>query len=360
MITAEDYHRDVREIKTIGSGSFGSALLIEYANDQFVAKKITLEHLLEEEKHKALNEASLLRALHHPHITECVPPYFISESSCRSSSCPSTARHHRAGTSLCRYFGSFVSSNVLFIIMEYCGGGSLQQAMSRRERANETFDEEEVFDWFLQIGQALEFVHARKILHRDIKTSNVFLTKRNMVKLGDFGIARQMDDTTDFAKTVVGTPYYLSPEVIEGRPYVGDLTDGGRDCGRVCSGRRALFDRYNHLSDVWALGVLLYQMVALRCKWPRRPLAPGTGPLSSSTTPPHTTPLTSPAAHNLVRARAALFLHLTPFHRPHPIHVSTPALQTRSRLQRSPRLRSGSSRASTTRCRPRRRRTSAT
>ena len=86
---------------------------------------------------------------------------------------------------------------------------------------------------------ALEFVHAKRVLHRDIKTSNVFLTNRNLVKLGDFGIARQMDDTSDFAKTCVGTPYYLSPELIEGRPY-------------------------DHLSDVWALGVLLFQMVAFR------------------------------------------------------------------------------------------------
>ena len=86
---------------------------------------------------------------------------------------------------------------------------------------------------------ALEFVHAKRVLHRDIKTSNVFLTNRNLVKLGDFGIARQMDDTTDFAQTCVGTPYYLSPELIEGRPY-------------------------NHLSDVWALGVLLFQMMTFR------------------------------------------------------------------------------------------------
>ena len=86
---------------------------------------------------------------------------------------------------------------------------------------------------------ALEFVHAKRVLHRDIKTSNVFLTNRNLVKLGDFGIARQMDDTSDFAQTCVGTPYYLSPELIEGRPY-------------------------NHLSDVWALGVLLFQMVTFR------------------------------------------------------------------------------------------------
>ena len=75
--------------------------------------------------------------------------------------------------------------------MEFCSGGSLQQVLSRRERNEEVFDEEEVFDWFIQIGKALLHVHDSKILHRDLKTSNVFLTKRNIVKLGDFGIARQ-------------------------------------------------------------------------------------------------------------------------------------------------------------------------
>ena len=177
----------MRELRAIGSGSFGSAVLVEMvvSRERFVAKKIPLEHLTEEDKAKALSEAALLRSLRHDNITE--------------------------------YFGSFVSANTLHILMEYCSGGSLQQVMARRERNGETFDDEEVFDWFLQIAKALEHVHAQKILHRDIKTSNVFLTKRNLVKLGDFGIARQMDETSDFAQTCVGTPYYLSPEVIEVR-----------------------------------------------------------------------------------------------------------------------------------------------
>ena len=180
------YTTQMRELRAIGSGSFGSAVLVEMvvSRERFVAKKIPLEHLTEEDKAKALSEAALLRSLRHDNITE--------------------------------YFGSFVSANTLHILMEYCSGGSLQQVMARRERNGETFDDEEVFDWFLQIAKALEHVHAQKILHRDIKTSNVFLTKRNLVKLGDFGIARQMDETSDFAQTCVGTPYYLSPEVIEG------------------------------------------------------------------------------------------------------------------------------------------------
>ncbi len=85
---------------------------------------------------------------------------------------------------------------------------------------------------------ALKHCHDRKILHRDLKSQNIFLTKRGMVKLGDFGIARVLSNTKSRAKTIVGTPYYLSPEIIESLPY-------------------------NFKSDIWSLGVLLYEMCAL-------------------------------------------------------------------------------------------------
>ena len=120
--TAELYAAETKELKTIGSGSFGSAILIEVASsgERFVAKKISLEHMAEDERVKAQNEASLLKSLRHPNIAE--------------------------------YRGSFILGSTLHIIMEYCSGGTLQQAMARRERAAETFEEEEVFDWFLQVS----------------------------------------------------------------------------------------------------------------------------------------------------------------------------------------------------------------
>jgi len=85
----------------------------------------------------------------------------------------------------------------------------------------------------------MKHVHDRKILHRDLKSQNIFLNKNGWIKLGDFGIAKVLEHTKDIAKTVVGTPYYLSPEIIENKPY-----------------------SFN--SDVWSLGVLLYEMCTLR------------------------------------------------------------------------------------------------
>jgi len=91
---------------------------------------------------------------------------------------------------------------------------------------------------FVQICLALKHVHSRKILHRDLKSQNIFLTKKGVVKLGDFGIAKVLDNTGDVARTQIGTPYYLSPEICEDKPY----------------GKK---------SDVWSLGCVLYEIAAL-------------------------------------------------------------------------------------------------
>ena len=84
----------------------------------------------------------------------------------------------------------------------------------------------------------LEYIHGRKVLHRDIKVSNIFLTGNNTVKLGDFGISKVLESTNAGAQTVVGTPYYMSPEVCESKPYT-------------------------YKADSWALGCVLYELCSL-------------------------------------------------------------------------------------------------
>lgn len=74
--------------------------------------------------------------------------------------------------------------------------------------------EEQILNYFTQIILALKHVHDRKILHRDLKGSNIFLTSNGFVKLGDFGVAKALEKTNNMAATVVGTPYYLSPEIV--------------------------------------------------------------------------------------------------------------------------------------------------
>ena len=121
--------------------------------------------------------------------------------------------------------------------MDYADGGDL--SIKIREQNGKFFPENKILDWFTQVCLAIKHIHDRKILHRDIKSQNIFLMKNGQIKLGDFGIAKCLNQTIDKAKTYVGTPYYLSPEIINSQPY-------------------------DFKSDIWSLGVLLYEMCALK------------------------------------------------------------------------------------------------
>jgi len=169
--------------------------------------KILLNTLSEKEQQGALLEANLLRQLDHAHIVS--------------------------------YKSSFIEKGVLIIVMEYWEVGDLSYHIKKKKAKNEYFTEDEILNWFIQIAISLEYIHGRKVIHRDIKTSNIFLTGNNTVKLGDFGISRVLESTNEAAMTVVGTPYYMSPEVWESKPYT-------------------------FKSDVWALGWVLYELWTLQ------------------------------------------------------------------------------------------------
>ncbi|GAA6075482.1 serine/threonine-protein kinase Nek5 isoform X2 [Tachysurus ichikawai] len=136
------------------------------------------------------------------------------------------------------FFRSFHERNTLYIVMEYCDGGDLMKKITLQR--GQPFREEQIIDWFVQICLGLKHIHERKVLHRDIKAQNIFLTQGGTkVKLGDFGIARMLNNTTELARTCVGTPYYISPEICENRPY-------------------------NNKTDIWSLGCVLYELCTLR------------------------------------------------------------------------------------------------
>eukprot|EP00976_Prorocentrum_cordatum_P099279 1191772-Prorocentrum_minimum.AAC.1 len=139
-----------------------------------------------------------------------------------------------------KYHDSFQTDAHTCIVMEYCEKGSLADLIEERAKSGEgPLKVEHALDIWLQLVRAVEHVHARKVLHRDLKPANVFVTLKEWMKLGDFGIARQLSSTTSLAATVVGTPYYLSPELCTGVPY-------------------------DFSCDLWSLGCILQELLTLK------------------------------------------------------------------------------------------------
>lgn len=146
---------------------------------------------------------------------------------------------HLSHVNIIKFYDNFVEKGVMHILMEYATGGTLDKRIVMRD--GEYIDEDQVWEWFVQIVMALRYVHTCNVLHRDLKTQNIMLSgpQQRTVKLGDFGIAKVLGSRGEMANTMVGTPHYLSPELCQGQVY-------------------------DQKSDVWALGCVLYEMAALR------------------------------------------------------------------------------------------------
>ncbi|XP_045423250.1 serine/threonine-protein kinase Nek5 isoform X2 [Lemur catta] len=195
-------------IKAIGEGAFGRAYLAKEKSDSklCVIKEINFAKMPIQEKEASKKEVILLAKMKHPNIVT--------------------------------FFSSFQENSRLFIVMEYCDGGDLMKRINRQRGV--LFSEDQILSWFVQISLGLKHIHDRKILHRDIKAQNIFLSKNGIVaKLGDFGIARVLNNSMELARTCVGTPYYLSPEICQNKPY-------------------------NNKTDIWSLGCVLYELCTLK------------------------------------------------------------------------------------------------
>ena len=163
------------------------------------------EIYLEEEEKKNL-EVNALEKLKHPHIIQ--------------------------------YHESFISDGYLCIVIDYAEGGDLASRIKTSKSKGYHFPEAQIWRWFMQICIALNYIHENKIIHRDLKSHNIFLTKTGDIKIGDFGICRVLTKSDEFASTSIGTPYYIAPEVCKGKPY-------------------------DYKADVWSLGCVMYELCSL-------------------------------------------------------------------------------------------------
>ncbi|KAG5177374.1 kinase-like domain-containing protein [Tribonema minus] len=198
-------------MRVLGRGAFGAVTLVKDIRDSRLYAIKTLPWGDREDlRTAALAEVSLMRQLRHPFLVTLVDA-FIS-----------------------------VDGRLVCLAMTYCESGDLAKVIEHARKRSAPLAEKQVVSWFCQACLGIAHLHARhQLLHRDIKPANLLLTESSrLLRIGDFGLAKTLGSHGQTVKTEVGTPYYTSPE--------------------MCSGAA-----YGYPSDVWSLGVVLHEMLAL-------------------------------------------------------------------------------------------------
>ena len=130
------------------------------------------------------------------------------------------------------YYDSYIKNYQIWIILEYCDGGSLLELIKILPKP---LNEEQIASLIYMILTGLNFLHENKKIHRDVKTGNILLTREGIVKLGDFGVSTQLMHSFSKKISKIGTPIYMSPEVI-------------------------MQNKYNYKCDIWSLGITAIEM----------------------------------------------------------------------------------------------------
>ena len=200
---------DFQITSKLGEGAYSIVYKVRRLIDGniYALKKVKLINLSEKERKNALNEVRLLASIKSKFVVSYKEAFFDEKD------------------------------NTLGMVMEFADGGDLYQKILENKKAQRLFEESDIWRIFIQLVKGLKALHELNILHRDLKSANVFLMKDGSVKLGDLNVSKVERKGMGYTQT--GTPYYASPEVWNDKPY-------------------------GTKSDIWSLGCVLYEMITSR------------------------------------------------------------------------------------------------
>ena len=205
--------RDFKKEKVLGKGSFGSVYLVRRKQDNkiYALKTVIMEKLNKREQENSVNEVRILASVNHPNVIGYKEAFWDDDGNTGSS---------------------------LNIVMEYADDGDLHSKIEKMKKAGGFFKEPIIWSYAIQMIEGLKALHDKKIMHRDLKSANIFLVKeKHQCKLGDMNVSKVIKEKE--LRTQTGTPYYASPEVWNDNPY-------------------------SYKSDLWSIGCVIYELCALR------------------------------------------------------------------------------------------------
>ena len=201
--------QDFEIIKPLGKGAFASVFLVRRKEDNniYALKRVTIDKLKKKEQDNSVNEVRILASINHINVIGYKEAFYEE------------------------------SSKTLNIVMEYADDGDLNSKINQVKQLKQHFSESKIWIYAIQMLMGLKALHDKKIMHRDLKSANVFLMKNGICKLGDLNVSKVAK--MGVLRTQTGTPYYASPEVWKDGPY-------------------------NYKSDLWSIGCVVYELCMLR------------------------------------------------------------------------------------------------